>query len=97
MSEELKQRIRAHGRRHAGDRSFAERLLDSAELIESEFAGRERKQLLELVNETFERHLALRDHTRKARENLTALRSHQRRLRELALLMRTRADDETLH
>ena len=69
MSRELKDQIR----RLANPSGFADRLLAIATQIERDFDGRERRRLLELVHETLERHVEIRENTRLARKSLVQL------------------------
>jgi hypothetical protein len=97
MDEELKQRIREHGRRDRRDAFFGERLLELLGEIERRFSGAERDRLLALANRTFERHLELRTHTRGTRERLARLAEEQRLLGELCMLLSPRRGGESLH
>jgi len=97
MSAKLKRRIREHERRSPGDRAFAGRLLELAEQIERRFDGPERSRLLLLAEETFERHLVLRDQTRRAHASLDRLRADQQRLTQIIALLKARPESETLH
>jgi len=97
MATELKQRIREHGRRDRRDAFFAERLIDLTERIEREFQGEERTRLLALASDAFERHLALRDHTLRVREQLARLKADQQVLRDLFALRAARPAGGVLH
>ena len=65
--------------------------------IERRFDGNERSRLLRLAEETFERHLVLRDQTRLAHESLDRLRADQLRLTRIIALLEARPEGETLH
>ena len=97
MGDELKRRIREHGRRDRRDSFFGERLLEMTERIERQFRGEERDRLLALASRTFERHLELRDTTLRTRERLARLAEEQRMLGELCLLLSPRRGGESLH
>lgn len=85
-------------RRRTKDRSeFSERLLSIASQIEREFDGIERTRLLRLVNETIERHIEIRDNTRRAREALAQLEEDQRTLLQLFEFITARPEAETVH
>lgn len=97
MVEELRQRIREHGRRDRRDAFFGERLLELLEQIEHRFSGAERERLLLLASRTFERHLELRDQSLRIRERLARLAEEQRMLGELCMLLSPRRSDESMH
>ena len=97
VSVELKQRLQEYGRSEKSDASFVARLLELTHEIERRFDGDERSRLLHLAAETFERHLELRDHTRRARASLERLRADQRRLMSILDGLRTQPEGETLH
>lgn len=97
VSARLKQRLNEHGHESPNDAAFVARLLELMQEIERGFDGDERSRLLRLAEETFERHLALRDHTRSARDSLTQLSADQSRLVHILEGLRARPDGETLH
>ena len=76
MSKGLKKRIRERAEKS----DFLNRLLEIATQIERDFDGKERDRLLGLVQETLDRHVEIRENTRKAREALEQLQSDQRAL-----------------
>lgn len=93
MSRELKERIR----QQADASGFADRLLAIATQIERDFDGRERRRLLELVHETLERHLEIRENTRLAREALDQLVESQHELLQLFDFISANPERETMH
>ncbi len=97
MSERLKKRLRAHCEQEGVDGAFAERLLEGVATIEREFDGEQRDRLLALVDETFERHLQIRQNTARARIALEQLRANQERLFGLLKLILTPPGSGTLH
>jgi hypothetical protein len=97
VSETLKRRLREHPCRGAGDEHFVARLLESIGEIESRFEGDERARLLQLAEETFERHVGQREHTRRLRRELARLQADQRRLVDLLDASSARPSGRTLH
>ncbi len=97
MSEKLKERLRTHREQESSDGAIAESLLESVATIEREFDGEQRDRLLELVDETFERHLEIRQNTARAQIALEQLRCNQERLVGLLKLILTPTRSETLH
>ncbi len=97
VSAKLKQRLREHESAAANDTPFVARLLELTQEIERSFDGDERSRLLRLAEETFERHLKRRDHTRSSRESLERLRADQRRLMRILEGLRARPEGETVH
>jgi hypothetical protein len=97
VSAKLKQRLREHKSGAPGDMQFVVRLLELTHEIERSFDGDERSRLLRLAEETFERHMELRDHTRSARDSLAQLRADQRRLMSILDGLRARPAGETIH
>ena len=93
MSRELKDQIRSR----AEQSEFADRLLEIATQIERNFDGRERKRLLELVQETLERHVTIRENTRRAREALDQLMVDQQTLLQLFEFISASPESETMH
>jgi len=93
MSSDLKKQIRTY----ADPSGFADRLLAIATQIERDFDGRERRRLLELVSETLERHVAIRENTRLARESLDQLQADQQALLQLFDFISARPESETMH
>ena len=97
VSEKLKKRLRAHREQEGADGAFADRLLEGVATIEREFDGEQRDRLLALVDETFERHLQIRQNTARAQIALEQLRANQERLFELLKLIVTPPGSGTLH
>jgi hypothetical protein len=97
VSEKLKKRLRAHREQEGTDGAFAERLLEGVATIEREFDGEQRDRLLALVDETFERHLQIRQNTARAQIALEHLRANQERLFGLLKLILTPPGSGTLH
>jgi len=97
MSEKLKRRLRAQREQEDTDGAFAERLLEGVATIEREFDGAQRDQLLALVDETFERHLQIRQNTARAQIALEQLRANQERLCGLLKLVLAPPGSGTLH
>jgi hypothetical protein len=97
MSEKLKRRLQAHREQEGADGAFADRLLEGVATIEREFVGEQRDRLLALVDETFERHLQIRQNTARAQIALEQLRANQERLFELLKLIVTPPGNGTLH
>ena len=93
MSRELKDQIR----RLANPSGFADRLLAIATQIERDFDGRERRRLLELVHETLERHVEIRENTRMAHEALDQLATAHRELLQLFDFISANPQRETMH
>jgi hypothetical protein len=93
MSKRLKKRIRERAERS----DFSNRLLEIATRIERDFEGRERERLLDLVQETLDRHVEIRENTRKAREALEQLQSDQRALLRLFDFITARPERATVH
>ena len=79
MRAELTDRIR----KHAGESDFANRLIEIATQIEQDFRGEEQERLLELVRETLDRHVEIRDNTQRARVALQRLQADQQALLQL--------------
>jgi len=97
VSAKLKQRLRKHESSAPNDAPFVARLLELTQEIERSFAGDERSRLLRLAEETFERHLELRDHTSSARDALERLRDDQIRLMRILEGLRLSPEGETVH
>lgn len=97
MGEELKARIRRHRERHPERAELADRLLDSIAVIEREFLGDQRDQLLRLASRTFERHLTLVESSTQTRESLARIRSDQQRLLELVEFLGSTPPSRLLH
>jgi hypothetical protein len=97
VSAELKRRLREHESGATDDVPFVARLLELTQEIERSFEGDERSRLLHLAEETFERHLEQRDHTRRAQAGLAQIRSDQRRLVRILEGLRTLPEGETIH
>jgi hypothetical protein len=73
------------------------RLLELIDQIDMGFDGESRDRLLELAEDTFDRHLELREHTQRARKSLEQLRADQRRLLKILERLTTRPEGEPLH
>jgi hypothetical protein len=97
VSAKLKQRLREHASGASNDAPFVARLLELTQQIERSFDGDERSRLLRLAEETFERHLELRDHTSSARDALAQLRTDQRQLMRILEGLRALPEGETVH
>lgn len=95
--EKLRRRLSEYGREDLGDTNFAERLVELMDEIERGFDGDVRRKLLELAEDTFERHLELREHTQRARRDLERLQADQRRLVEILEGLTVRPENEPLH
>jgi hypothetical protein len=93
MSKNLKKRIRER----AENSDFSIRLLEIATQIERDFDGSERTRLLDLVQETLDRHVDIRENTRRAREALEQLQSDQRALLRLFDFITARPERATVH
>lgn len=93
MSRELKDPIRSRTKQS----EFADRLLEIATRIERDFEGRERRRLLELVHETLERDVAIRENTQRARESLSQLVADQQTLLQLFEFISANPESETVH
>lgn len=93
MTRSLKDRIRDD----ADDEEFAQRLLGIAARIERDFDGDERERLLGLVRETLERHVEIRENTRRAREMLEQIDEDQRTLLQLFEFIAAQPERSTLH
>jgi hypothetical protein len=93
MSRDLKDQIR----RQAESSDFGDRLLTIATQIERDFEGRERRRLLELVHETLERHVEIRENTRLARKSLVQLVEAQQELLQLFDFIAANPETETMH
>jgi len=93
MSKGLKKMIQER----AEQSEFANRLLEIAARIERDFDGRERERLLNLVHETLERHVEIRENTRRAREALEQLQSDHRTLLRLFDFITARPERATVH
>jgi hypothetical protein len=93
MTQNLKDRILEQV-----DRSdFAGRLIVIAKQIERDFDGAERERLLSLVQETLDRHVGIRENTRRARETLEQLHKEQQTLLQLFEFITARPESQTLH
>jgi hypothetical protein len=93
----LRRRLAEYAADEPADRHFAERLEELLDQIESEFDGVARSRLLELTEDTLERHLELREHTQRARRNLERLRADRARLIEIVERLTVRPENEPLH
>ncbi len=93
MSRDLKDRIR----KQADPSDFGDCLLAIATQIERDFDGRERRRLLELVHETLDRHVEIRENTRLARESLDQLVEAHEELLQLFEFISANPDIETMH
>jgi hypothetical protein len=97
MSEKLKKRLRAHREQGGFEGTFADRLLEGVATIEREFDGEQRERLLALVDETYERHLQIRQNTARAQIALEQLRADQEQLLGLLKLIVSPPGSEALH
>ena len=97
VSAKLQRRLREYESRATDDASFVTRLLELTTEIERRFDGDECSRLLRLAEETFERHLELRDHTRSTRASLNQLHADQRRLVRILEGLRACPEGETIH
>ncbi len=93
MSKALKKRIRERAEKP----DFLNRLLEIATQIERDFDGKERDRLLDLVQETLDRHVEIRENTRSAREALEQLQTNQRALLRLFDFITARPERATVH
>ncbi len=93
MMRNLEERIRARTDRT----EFGDRLLEIAKQIESDFKGRERERLLDMVDETLDRHVEIREATEKTQGALEKLRSDQHTLLRLFDFITASPDRETVH
>jgi hypothetical protein len=93
MGNQLKDQIR----KHANGSDFANRLIEIATRIERDFRGQEQERLLELVRETLDRHIEIRENTQRARKALQRLQADQQALLQLFDLIAGRPESETLH
>lgn len=83
--------------KHAGESEFSNRLIEITKQIEREFQGDEQKHLLELVRETLNRHIEIRDNTRRAHVALKQLEADQQALLQLFSMITSCPETETLH
>lgn len=97
VSAKLKQRLREHESDATDDSPFVARLLELTQEIERSFDGDECSRLLRLAEETFERHLEQRNHSRSVRDGLAQLRTDQRRLIHILEGLRALPEGETVH
>ena len=93
MSEGLKKRIRERAERS----DFADKLLEIAARIERDFDGQERERLLDMVDESLDRHVEIRENTRSARKALEQLQTNQRALLRLFDFITARPESTTVH
>ena len=93
MARNLKERIRARADRT----EFGGRLLKIAKQIESDFNGRERESLLNMVEEALDRHVEIREASERTRGPLEKLRSDQHTLLRLFDFITANPDRETIH
>jgi hypothetical protein len=93
MMRNLEERIRARTDRT----EFGDRLLEIAKQIESDFKGRERERLLDMVEETLDRHVEIREAAERAHGALEKLRSDQHTLLRLFDFITASPDRETVH
>jgi hypothetical protein len=97
VTNDLKQRLREYESDELGDPHFVDRLIELTDKIDRSFDGDVRRKLLELAEDTFERHLELREHTQRARRNLEQLRADQKRLIAILERLTLRPENEPLH
>lgn len=93
MRKELTLQIR----KLSGHSEFANRLVDLATQIEKTFQGDEQVRLLELVRETLDHHIQIRDNTRRARAALKQIEADHQTLLKLFEKITIRPSNETLH
>jgi hypothetical protein len=93
MMRNLEERIRTRVDRT----EFGDRLLEIAKQIESEFKGRERERLLDMVEEALDRHIEIREAAKSARGALEKLRSDQHTLLRLFDFITANPERETIH
>jgi hypothetical protein len=93
MTRDLEERIRARAVRT----EFGNRLLEIAKQIESEFKGRERERLLNMVEEALDRHLEIREASNRAHGALEKLRSDQHTLLRLFDFITADPNRATIH
>jgi len=93
MTRNLEERIRTHADRT----EFRDRLLEIVKQIESDFKGRERERLLNMVEETLDRHVEIREASERARGALEKLRTDQHALLRLFDFITASPDRETVH
>jgi hypothetical protein len=84
-------------RKSIGESEFANRLIEIAAQIERDFQGDEQTRLLELVRETLDRHLEVRENSKRAHVALKRLESDQKALLKLFNMIAKRPQNETLH
>ncbi len=93
MARNLEERIRTRANRT----EFGDRLLEIARQVESDFKGRERERLLDMVEEALDRHVEIGEAAERTRGALEKLRSDQHALLRLFDFIAASADRETLH
>ena len=93
MTRNWKERIGARVDRT----EFGDRLLEIAKRIESDFKGRERERLLDMVEEALDRHIEIREAAESARGALEKIRSDQHALLRLFDFITANPDRETVH
>jgi len=93
MKRNLEEQIRARADRT----EFGDRLLEIAKQIESDFEGRERERLLDMVEEALDRHVEIREAAERARRALEKLHSDQHTLLRLFDFITANPDRETAH
>ncbi len=93
MTRNLKERIRTRADRT----EFGDRLLEIADQIESDFDGRERERLLDMVEEALDRHVEIREASERTRGVLEKLRSDQHTLLRLFDFITANPNRETVH
>jgi len=93
MVRNLEERIRARTDRT----EFGDRLLEIAKQIESDFEGRERERLLDMVEEALDRHVEIRESSERTQGALEKLRSDQHTLLRLFDFITANPDRETVH
>jgi hypothetical protein len=93
MRKELTKEIR----KLSGESEFADRLIEITNQIEVNFQGDEKKRLLDLVHETLQRHLDIRQNTRRAHAALNQLEADHKTLLEFFDKIANTRGSETLH
>ncbi len=93
MTRNLEERIRARTDRT----EFRNRLLEIVKQIVSDFEGRERERLLDMVEEALDHHVEIREAADRARGALAKLRSDQHTLLRLFDFITANPDRQTVH
>jgi len=97
MQQRLIARIRELATSSPERARFAERLLAAIATIEREFQGEERQRMLEAVEETLDRFVALGDETSRLQGALAQMRADFAQLRQRIELLTATPANRTLH